>query len=425
MAIRLCLWALALAASKSEASFVVTTLVINCTQTNPIQPFAADFDLQGQVQKRFQLNATKNAVDYIYGNVAGEGDYIFLQGQEEQNDEKLTVLVSLDARSALIAERDTIKIGLGEDATPEQKLWAKYHSGGHALPAVWLERIGHNQLMLNHRVLVSWIGEPQVRFDEWALIVDPTTRPYVAKLVFNRSTMVASSQPFPEANFGDERALDAARGILYVQSRSKGSVADFANILGASSKGDATTQPWQVDAASGGTDILVWSTSSHAALRRIPMNGIALTALHFDPVMDRLRGVMTKSTLSNGSAEFTLVEVDTTTGTLHALRSFSVPSPLAPEYFSSSSRAFDAVTGTLAMVFVEPTASSDWSGGDPKSAWVLQLQTRNVTDKGSMEAPRKISILPAGECISTEAETRLFRPSISYVPTPGRPSYFV
>merc|ERR1712113_1348134 len=106
--------------------------------------------------------------------------------------------------------------------------------------------------------------------------------------------------------------------------------------------------------------------------------------------------------------------------------SFSVLSPLAVEYFVSSSRAFDIVTGTLAMLFVEPTDSSDWSGGDPKTAWVLQLQTRNITEKPPVETLHKISLLPAApECNSVEAETRLYRPAISYVPSPTLPTYFV
>merc|ERR1719174_1299014 len=97
------------------------------------------------------------------------------------------------------------------------------------------------------------------------------------------------------------------------------------------------------------------------------------------------------------------------------LHNFMLPSWLTLRP-GGSCRGFDPTTGQLALLFVEPTGSMDWSGGDPKTVWLVEIPTRLDLNSELSPKARKVPVANAAqECTSDEAETRLYSPTLSYV----------
>merc|ERR1712194_713760 len=148
------------------------------------------------------------------------------------------------------------------------------------------------------------------------------------------------------------------------------------------------------------------------------MNGVPLQALYFDiEVYPPLRGIVTSKQPCGCSsvrfeqpsyvANFTSYSpVEITTGKVNELRCFPVGSKLTLSTGASGS-AFDPSTGNLALLFIEPTDRSDWSGGDPKTAWVMEVPTRDTSSSLLLVPPQVDLLASAKECTSQEAETRV------------------
>merc|ERR1712039_1090058 len=110
--------------------------------------------------------------------------------------------------------------------------------------------------------------------------------------------------------------------------------------------------------------------------------------MYFDPDLGELRGLVANRS-ADGNASYALVGIDTVTGALSHLSHVHLPAQLTLQPVSSS--AFDPSTGNMSLVLIDPSPKTDWSGGDPKSAWIVEFPTRSTIDK--VPIPQKIDIL--------------------------------
>jgi len=242
-------------------------------------------------------------------------------------------------------------------------------SNWNPLPARTMIAIGPTSLLVTHRTLMGPLGGGVDSgragvLNEWAEVIatNQTTQDWSSTVVYNRSQPLAAGQPVPSKYFGDEWAFDATSGLLYTQS-----------CVGAE-LGTGLACP----AAAG--PVHVWDVHRHKHVGDFDARNMTLRALHFDKQTSTLGALVYKGAGADAADEYTLVTMDVVSGQFGPVGGIVA---LPSEYsLIGRSSAFDAVTRSLSLLLIEPTASSgpkrDWSGGDPKQVLIASLPIRNT-----------------------------------------------